>query len=396
VIDVAVDILKISKDAIEASKHYDDVINASIGMFYDEDKSIGGMPTVSKAIKNLTDDEILPYPAVDGGPIFKKNVISWVLGQYEQSIKEHMFVSACATPGGSGAIAATFSIFSKPGDSIFVSDIRWQYERFADRAKLNVFEHTLFDGDHFNLKSFRERLVELCKKQHEVIVIVNDPCHNPTGFTLSEQEFKDIIYILNEMRNNSIVFLYDLAYLEYSHEDNNRIKISHLPMLQDHVLTIIGFSGSKTFGVYGLRMGAAIMLAKHEEKVKLAHQKYVNEARGSWSATPTASIELFNKFQIVENKTNFLKDLNKINTLVQKRSQSFIRQAQAIGLKTHPFRSGFYTVVLTKDPEKDYLKLAEHRIFAVPMNGGVRFALCSLSLKEIEGLPQKIKTILNL
>jgi hypothetical protein len=65
-------------------------------------------------------------------------------------------------------------------------------------------------------------------------------------------------------------------------------------------------------------------------------------------------------------------------------------------LKTHPFRSGFYTVVLTKDPEKDYLKLAEHRIFAVPMNGGVRFPLCSLALKEIEGLPQKIKTILNL
>lgn len=395
-IDVAVDILKISKDAIEASKHYDDVINASIGMFYDEDKTIGGMPTVSKAIKDLTDDEILPYPAVDGGKLFKNNVISWVLGQYEESIRKHMFINACATPGGSGAIASTFSIFSKPGDSIFVSDIRWQYERFADRAKLNVFEHQLFDGDHFNLKSFRERLVELCKIQHEVIVIVNDPCHNPTGFTLSEQEFKDIIYILNEMRNNSIIFLYDLAYLEYSHESDNRIKISHLPMLQSHVLTIIGFSGSKTFGAYGMRLGAAIMISRNEEKVKAAYPKYVNEARGSWSATPTASIELFNKFQIAENKKNFLKDLEKINTLVQKRSQSFVSQAKAIGLKTHPFRSGFYTVVLTKDPEKDYLKLAEHRIFAVPMNGGVRFALCSLSLKDIEGLPQKIKTILNL
>ena len=393
---MAVDILKISKDAIEASKHYDDVINASIGMFYDEDKTIGGMPTVSKAIKDLTDDEILPYPAVDGGKLFKNNVISWVLGQYEESIRKHMFINACATPGGSGAIASTFSIFSKPGDSIFVSDIRWQYERFADRAKLNVFEHQLFDGDHFNLKSFRERLVELCKIQHEVIVIVNDPCHNPTGFTLSEQEFKDIIYILNEMRNNSIIFLYDLAYLEYSHESDNRIKISHLPMLQSHVLTIIGFSGSKTFGAYGMRLGAAIMISRNEEKVKAAYPKYVNEARGSWSATPTASIELFNKFQIAENKKNFLKDLEKINTLVQKRSQSFVSQAKAIGLKTHPFRSGFYTVVLTKDPEKDYLKLAEHRIFAVPMNGGVRFALCSLSLKDIEGLPQKIKTILNL
>ena len=80
-IDVAVDILKISKDAQEAAKIYDDVINASIGMFYDEDKTIGGMPTVSNAIRNLTDEEILPYPAVDGGSLFKNNLYSWVFGK---------------------------------------------------------------------------------------------------------------------------------------------------------------------------------------------------------------------------------------------------------------------------------------------------------------------------
>jgi len=393
---MAVDILKISKDAQEAAKQYKDVINASIGMFYDEEKQIGGMPTVSKAIKNLTDEEILPYPAVDGGAVFKKNVISWVLGKYEHEIKEKMFVNACATPGGSGAIASTFSIFSKPGDSIFVSNIRWQYERFADRAKLNVFEHNLFDGDNFDMVSFKEKLNELCKVQKQVIVIINDPCHNPTGFTLSEEEFKEIVSVLNEKKDNDIVFLYDLAYLEYSHEEDNRRKIAYLPNLKPHVLTIIGFSGSKTFGAYGLRLGAAIMLSVDENKVKDAYPKFVNEARGSWSATPTLSIELFNKFSIESNRKEFNDDLNKINSLVQERSQSFISQAKEIGLKTHPFRSGFYTVVLTSNPEIDYLKLAEHRIFAVPMSGGVRFALCSLSKNEIKGLPRKIKTILNL
>jgi aspartate/tyrosine/aromatic aminotransferase len=53
-------------------------------------------------------------------------------------------------------------------------------------------------------------------------------------------------------------------------------------------------------------------------------------------------------------------------------------------------------VLLTPNPEKDYLKLAEHHIYAVPMNGGIRIALCSISKKEIIGLPQKIKTILSL
>ena len=393
---MAVDILKISKDAREAAKIYDDVIDASIGMFYDEEKRIGGMPTVTHAIKHLNDDEMFPYPAVDGGPLFKENLIKWVFGPYEMMLKEHFFVGACATPGGSGAIASTFSIFTKPGDSIFVSDIRWQYERFADRAKIHVFEHELFKGDAFNLESFKQRLDELCEKQKRVIVIINDPCHNPTGFTLSEIEFNAILYILNAKTENDIIFLYDMAYLEFSHEADNRKKLALLPNLLNHVTVILAFSGSKTFGVYGLRLGAAIYLVRDEKTLKDIHLKYVNEARGSWSATPTISIELFNKFSIAENKKEFHRDLDRINDLVQKRSQSFIKQAKEIGLKTHPFRSGFYTVVLTKNPETDYLKLAEHHIFAVPMNGGVRFALCSLSLKEIDGLPQKIKTILDL
>jgi aspartate/tyrosine/aromatic aminotransferase len=396
VIDVSVDILKISKDAVAASKIYNDVINASIGMFYDEDKTIGGMPIVTKAIRQFADEYILPYPSVDGGPDFKANVISWVLGKHETKIREKMFVNACATPGGSGAIASTFALFSKPNDYIFVSDVRWQYERFADRAKLRVFEHKLFKDDHFDLDSFKSRLDELCKIQKQVIVIINDPCHNPTGYTLNLDEWQTIIDTLNAKKDNDIVFLYDVAYLDFSHEEDTRQKMTFLPQLEKHVLTIISFSGSKTFGVYGMRLGAAIMISTNEALVKQAAPKYINEARGSWSATPTPSIELLNHFSKKESKDAFKVGLSHITTLVQKRSALFLKQAKEAGLKIYPFKSGFYTVILTKDPDNDYLKLAEHHIYAVPMNGGIRLALCSLSLSEIDGLSAKIKRILNL
>lgn len=393
---MSVDILKISKDAIAASKKYKGVINASVGMFYDEEKLVGGMPIVTKAIKNFREDDILPYPAVDGGDTFKRNVISWVFKQYEEEIRDKMFVNACATPGGSGAIAATFSVYSKPNDYIFVSDIRWQYERFAARAKLRLFEHNLFKGNDFDIESFEKRLDELCDIQKNVIVIVNDPCHNPTGFTLSENEWKQILKILNGKANNEITFIYDLAYLDFSHEQDNRKKMSYLPQLKKHIITILSFSGSKTFGAYGLRLGAAIGLSNDKEKVDSFHKMFVNEARGSWSASPTISINLLNHFSKEKNQDEFSIGLDKINSLVQLRSESFMKQCQEIGLKTHPFRSGFYTVVLTPNPEVDYLKLAKEHIYAVPMSGGIRFALCSLSCKEILGLPLRIKSILNL
>ncbi len=156
---MAIDILQISRDALEHQKKDPTVINASIGMFFDEDRKISGMPAVSKALRELPDMSVMPYPAVDGGgKAFKDNVISWTFGKYEERIRKEMFVDACATPGGSGAIASTFSVYAKPNDYIFVSNIRWQYDRFADRAHVRLFEHNMFKDDGFDLESFDESL----------------------------------------------------------------------------------------------------------------------------------------------------------------------------------------------------------------------------------------------
>jgi len=391
---MAIDILQISRNALEHQKKDPSVINASIGMFFDEDRKISGMPAVSKALRELPDMSVMPYPAVDGGKAFKDNVISWTFGQYEKRIREEMYVDACATPGGSGAIASTFSVYAKPNDYIFVSNIRWQYDRFADRAHVRLYEHNMFKDEGFDLESFDQSLGELCKIQKQVIVIVNDPCHNPTGYTLSHYEFKRIIDILNKYDQNDIVFLYDVAYLEYTSEKDNRIKMLELLTLKEHVMTVLAFSGSKTFGVYGLRLGAAIGLSKNKKHIENFRPRFVNEARGSWSATPTISIELLNHFSKKENFEAFAKDLVKIKEIVQKRSASFIQQAKEIGLKTYPFKSGFYVIVLTDHPMEVYEKLALDGVYVVPMEKGIRIALCSISLKEIDGLPKRIMKFL--
>ena len=391
---MAIDILQISRNALEHQKKDPSVINASIGMFFDEDRKISGMPAVSKALRELPDMSVMPYPAVDGGKAFKDNVISWTFGQYEKRIREEMYVDACATPGGSGAIASTFSVYAKPNDYIFVSNIRWQYDRFADRAHVRLYEHNMFKDEGFDLESFDQSLRELCKIQKQVIVIVNDPCHNPTGYTLSHYEFKRIIDILNKYDQNDIVFLYDVAYLEYTSEKDNRIKMLELLTLKEHVMTVLAFSGSKTFGVYGLRLGAAIGLSKNKKHIENFRPRFVNEARGSWSATPTISIELLNHFSKKENFEAFAKDLVKIKEIVQKRSESFIQQAKEIGLKTYPFKSGFYVIVLTDHPMEVYEKLALDGVYVVPMEKGIRIALCSISLKEIDGLPKRIMKFL--
>lgn len=391
---MSIDILQISKNASDHKKINPNVINASVGMFFDENGQIGGFPSVIEAIRELPDMSILPYPSVDGGKEFKENVISRTFGSYEKKIRENMFVDVCATPGGSGAISATFSVYAKPEDYVFVSNIRWQYDRFADRADLKIYEHNLFKEEGFDIKSFTDELKKLCSIQKQVIVIINDPCHNPTGYTLSDDEFKEIMNVLNSLTKNDIIFLYDIAYLEYTNEKDNRLKMLNLLDLKEHVMTVLAFSGSKTFGVYGLRLGAAIGLSKSKSKVESFRPKFISEARGSWSATPTIAIELLNHFGKKENDISFTKELAKIKSIVVKRCELFTSQAKAIALKTYPFRSGFYVIVLTKNPLEVYERLAKAGIYVVPMEKGIRIALCSISLKEVDGLAKKIQTYL--
>ena len=390
-----IDILQIAREA-EAKKAKDpSVINATIGMFYDEERNIGGMPIVFDRIKNMPANDVLPYPSVDGGKLFKDNLITWVLGDYESTIKESFYVDACATPGGSGAIASTFSVYSNPGDLILVSKVRWQNDRFADRTKIKIFEHNTFKDGHFDVDAFKEKLAALCAIQKRVIVIINDPCHNPTGYTLSEEEWDAIMASLNAFPNNEIIFLYDLAYLEFSDEKNTRLKISKLTKLLDHVFVVIAFSGSKTFGIYGLRMGAAIGLGKTKASVEDFRLKFVNEARGSWSATPTISISLFNFFAEKAQRENFLKSLNEAKAVVSKRSAIFKKEALENELETYPFSSGFYTIVKTNDPVKCFERLSQQGIYVIPMTHGIRIALCSITIPEVEGLAAKIKQVIN-
>ncbi|HAV19682.1 MAG TPA: hypothetical protein DCX17_01475 [Firmicutes bacterium] len=389
-----IDILQISRDAREAKHRFDDVIDCSIGMFIDEDGFVGGLPVVFDAFKHMPPELLIPYPSVDGGQPFKDNVFKWVFQAYEQKIQDSFNYFVCATPGGSGAVAAVLRTQVPKGEQVLVSDIRWQYDRFSEPAGIFLHSHELFDGDKFNFASFKKELSYLCKKQNKVVVIVNDPCQNPSGYTLTFEEWEQILSILNEHSSNEIVLLYDIAYIDYSCEIDQRRKASALVNLKDHVQIFVTFSGSKTFGAYGMRMGALIGLSRKADFLKDAREKVLALARGMWSATPTPAIELLNLMFEEERKPDFLQGLAKARQTIIRRGHLFLKQAQEVDLPLVPYINGFYTIVKCPNSYACYEKLAKNHIYAVPVEQGIRIALCSLSLKDIDGLALKLKSIM--
>jgi len=391
---MVIDILQISRDAREAKRHFNDVIDASVGMFIGENGFVGGLPVVFETLKSMPPELMIPYPSVDGGQPFKDNVFDWVFQQYGDLIKKNFSHFVCATPGGSGAVASVFHTLVPKKEKILVSDVRWQYDRFSEPAGVELEHYSLFEGEYFNLASFREKLINLCQVQQRIVIVMNDPCQNPSGYTLSLKEWDDLIAVLNEMTHNELVLLYDIAYIDYSCEPDQRVKSAKLINLKPHVHVMVTFSGSKTFGAYGLRLGALIGLSRDKDWLQKERTRVFELARGTWSCSPTPSIELLNKMMTPENKPQFLQGLAEARATIIKRGQLFLSQAREVGLPLIPYVNGFYVIVKCDNSHHAYETLAKKHIFAVPVDQGIRVALCSLRLKDIDGLPARMKQLL--
>jgi aspartate aminotransferase/aromatic-amino-acid transaminase len=165
----------------------------------------------------------------------------------------------------------------------------------------------------------------------------------------------------------------------------------------DNVMAIIAFSTSKSLTSYGLRCGASIVLAKNPEDVREAEIVLEKTARSIWSNVPNAAMENF-AWVVSEGKEPYLEEKQKYIDLLRRRSDLFLKEARACGLPMYPYKEGFFITVPVEDNkrvERIHEELMKRHIYTVTVNHGIRIAICSLPVRKIYGLPQKIKDVLD-
>ena len=74
-----------------------------------------------------------------------------------------------------------------------------------------------------------------------------------------------------------------------------------------------------------------------------------------------------------------------------KRGRIFKEEAEKIGLKTLPFRSGFFMSIPCDNPEAAAALLEKEGIFTVPLAKGLRLAGSSVTEKDCIRLPEAVK-----
>lgn len=389
-----IDILKIARIAQEQKKLDPTIIDATIGMFYNDERKLI-IPMVEEAFHQLNVFETFKYGATDGGKIFEDNVISWVLDEKLELLKEKYLITGLSTPGGSGALSLIFNSYGKPGEKVLVSDLRWRYDYFIKSAKMDVHEHRLFLNGAFDLVDLEKQLTMLSKNQKRIIFVLNDPCHNPTGYQLSDVEWKGLIYILNKFTQNEIILAYDIAYFDYNPLGfkEARKPFEYLLKLKSHVQVLICFSASKSFAIYGVRLGGLIGLHPTEEGYKYFKKFVVDDALGKWSTAPSVGVGIFNALST--KKDQYIEELNKLTHTLKVRGDIFVEEAKNAQLNIYPYSGGFFVLVHSKDPERDYELLVQKGIYLIPMETGLRIAICGITTNEVYGLAAKIKKIIG-
>lgn len=371
----------------------DKVTNATIGALLDDNEALVCLPTVEKVLRNLPIAELINYAPIAGLPDYLDAVVDVTFADQ----KPDAYTKAIATSGGSGVIHHTIWNYTEIGDTVLTHDWFWgPYRVLCEDALRKLDTFSMFDEQQkFNLQSFESKLSALLQKQNTALIIINTPAHNPTGYSVSDDEWAKLLDICKEFAKNQdkrIVILADIAYLDFAGEQQAcRAFMRQFSNLPDNILVVMGYSMSKSFTMYGQRCGAMIGISSSKDIIQEFEDINQYTSRATWSNINRGAQRLL--ATIVKDKALF----DQVNAerdqgyqTIQERAGIFTAEAMQANLKMLPFIAGYFLTIPAKNPQAVCDKLHDDLIFAVPLGKGVRIAVCAVPSRKIKGMAAKV------
>lgn len=393
IIDTVFSVVKLAKKDEVINK--DLVVNATIGSLFDEDGHFVAFKSVYKSYDALPTPVKAAYARdFKGNQDFRDTVYQWIV-QDKKITVPHI---AVATPGGTGAINMALTNLLDPNDTVIIPKIGWEsYITMAEHHNFKYAMYPLFKNDQFDLEGFKQTILKVASQQDKVMIILNSPCHNPTGYSLTNNEWKHIFDFINELsKTKKVILLNDIAYIDYA-ESNGRDFLDLISNISENVLVLAAFSISKSLTAYGLRCGALLAFCKEQTDLYDLELAFEKEARASWSNVPNGAMANFvNLYQ--NHYEEYLKEKQIYIDLIKQRTQTFLKQAQKYNLPIYPYKEGFFcTLKCDSNTQRDHIhqRLMEHHIYTVVVNEGIRIAFCSVPLRQLENLANKIHNVLQ-
>ena len=270
-------------EAFNADQHPEKT-NLGVGVYYDDNGKVPLLGCVQKA-ESLLMAKLSPrtYLPIEGLAAYDKAVQELVFGADSDVVTGKRAITAQAI-GGTGALklGADFLKRFAPNAQVWISDPSWENHRaLFESAGFVVNNYPYYDAATRGV-NFAGMLDTLKTMPAGSIVLLHACCHNPTGADLSDAQWTQVIEVMTQ---RGLVPFLDMAYQGFGDGIAEDGKVVRQFTAAGGPL-VVSNSFSKSFSLYGERVGALSIVASSTEEASRLMSQLKRVIRTNYSNPP--------------------------------------------------------------------------------------------------------------
>lgn len=368
-------------------------VNLSVGVYLTEEGKTPILDVVKEAETALAESrEPHTYIPMSGLPGYRAAVQKMVFGAQSEVVLSGRAVTV-QTLGGTGALKVGMDFMHLVcGETLAAtSKPTWgNHNSLLQQAGYQLTGYRYYDAANSNI-DFEGMIADLKALPAKTLVILHSCCHNPTGYDLTAEQWKEVIAIC---RANDLTPFLDMAYQGFRdglEQDAETIRLFAASGMDFLVAT----SFSKSFNLYGERIGALTVVTQSATDAAVVLTQLKSVIRSNYSNPPAHGARIVERVLTDPAKyAHWLSELDSMRNRIKSMRKALADEMVAVGAKRDfsfvTRQNGMFSFTGLSPEQVDRLA-AEFGIYAV-RNG--RICICGLNTRNVGYVARSIAAVL--
>jgi aromatic-amino-acid transaminase len=297
-------------------------VNLGVGVYTDDNGKIPLLECVRRAEEQrMKTSPHRGYLPIDGLQAYDNSVQQLVFGSQNSNI---VTVQALGGTGGL-KIGADFLKQLNPSAQVWISEPSWENHRqLFEAAGFTVKAYTYYEPKTRGLdfQGMRRALEGIPAGS---IAVLHACCHNPTGVDLDQQQWNAVLEIV---QSRGLIPFLDLAYQGFA--EGNEADAYPARLFAGAMSPVfLSSSFSKSFSLYGERVGALSVVTASAEEAKRVLSNLKRVVRTNYSNPPTHGGQIVATILAsAELKALWEKELGEMRERIKKMRQALVDGVQ--------------------------------------------------------------------
>ena len=369
-------------------------VNLGVGVYFTDEGKIPLLAAVKAAERaRLEAAPARGYQPIEGLAAYNSAVAALLFGKDSALIAEGKTLTVEAL-GGTGALKVGADYLKRllPQAKVYISDPSWENHRaLFESAGFDVENYPYYDAASrgANFAAMKQFLSGLTAGS---IIILHACCHNPTGADLSDAQWAEVVAVCQA--RGLIPFL-DMAYQGFA-DGIDADAVAVRAFATSGLQFFISSSFSKSFSLYGERVGALTVVTASKEEAGRVMSQVKRVVRTNYSNPPThGGAVVAAVLASPELRKQWEDELAGMRVRIREMRTSLVEKLAARGVATDfgfvTKQRGMFSYTGLSAAQVERLK-TEFGIYAVSTG---RICLAALNTKNIDYVADAIAAVLK-